>query len=221
MSGGVVYIAGFYGLDAFSAAGTTGCSGTPPNRTCTPLWTATTGGNSYSSPAVANGVVYFGSGDGKLYAFSAAGSTGCSGTPKICTPLWTGATGNQIASTPAVAGPVAYIGSLDGKLYAFSAAGTTGCSGTPKICTPLWTAPGAGGQSSPAVANGVIYNGSSGKLYAFSAAGSTGCSGTPKTCTPLWTSPNNGNTTYSSPAVANGLVYEGQWDPPFLSAFKR
>jgi outer membrane protein assembly factor BamB len=224
VAGGVVYVGGFNGLDAFSAAGTTGCTGPAPFRVCSPLWTGTTGGNAYSSPAVANGVIYFGSGDGKLYAFSAAaGSADCSGTPKTCTPLWTGATGNEILSTPAVANGAAYIGSLDGKLYAFSAAGTTGCSGTPKTCTPLWTAANAGSQSSPAVANGVVYVGSAGQVYAFSAAGSSAdCSGTPKTCTPLWISPNNGNTTYASPAVANGMVYEAQWNgstSPF-SAFK-
>ena len=37
---------------------------------CAPLWTATTGGAVTSSPAVANGVVYVGSGDTKLHAFT-------------------------------------------------------------------------------------------------------------------------------------------------------
>jgi outer membrane protein assembly factor BamB len=228
VSGGVVYVAGFNSLDAFSAAGTTGCSGTPPNRTCSPLWTGTTSGNGASSPTVAGGVVYLGSGDTKLYAFSAAASAAhCSGTPKTCTALWTGATGNSIFSTPAVAGGVAYISSTDGNLYAFSAAGTTGCSGTPKTCAPLWTAAGAGGapplSPAPAVANGVVYAGSNGQLYAFSAAGTTGCSGTPKTCTPLWaTGTSTSGATLSSPAVANGMVYEGQWSGPnpLLSAYK-
>jgi outer membrane protein assembly factor BamB len=224
VAGGVVYVGvGDGGLDAFSAAGATGCSGTPPSRTCAPLWTGATGGNSLNSPTVANGVVYFGSGLGELYAFSAAaGSTHCSGTPpnKTCTPLWTAATGNGISSAPAVAGGVAYVSSGDGNLYAFSATGTSGCSGTPKVCEPLWTAAGAGGQSSPAVANGVVYNGAAGRVYAFSAAGTTGCSGTPKTCTPLWTGGSSG-ITYASPAVANGMVYEAEWDAPFLYAFSQ
>jgi outer membrane protein assembly factor BamB len=34
------------------------------------LWTATTGFNILSSPAVANGVVYVGSGDESIYAYS-------------------------------------------------------------------------------------------------------------------------------------------------------
>jgi len=33
------------------------------------LWSATTGGSIYSSPAVVNGIVYVGSDDGSLYAF--------------------------------------------------------------------------------------------------------------------------------------------------------
>jgi outer membrane protein assembly factor BamB len=217
VANGVVYVMSDK-LYAFSTA-TDGshCSGTPPNKTCTPLWTgagATQGGLS-SSPAVTNGVVYVGSLNGKLYAFSAAGTTGCSGTPKACKPLWTGATGSEIDSSPAAAYGVVYVGSNDGKLYAFSAAGTTGCSGTPTTCKPLWTgatSSTAAIGSSPAVANGVVYVGSDdNKLYAFSAAGTTGCSGTPKACKPLWTAATGGYV-YSSPAVANGVVYVGSYD---------
>jgi outer membrane protein assembly factor BamB len=208
---GVVYItAGTTGkLYAFSANGTTGCSGTP--KTCTPLWTAAADGA--SSPAVAGGVVYVG-GFNSLDAFSAAGTTGCSGTPKTCSPLWTGTTSGNGASSPAVAGGVVYFGSGDGKLYAFSTtASTAHCSGTPKTCKPLWT--GATGNSifsTPAVAGGVAYIASlDGNLYAFSAAGTTGCSGTPKTCTPLWTAARAGGASPLSPApaVANGVVYAG------------
>jgi hypothetical protein len=43
------------------------CIGTP--KTCQPLWTAATGDMTEFSPAVANGVVYVGSFDNKLYAF--------------------------------------------------------------------------------------------------------------------------------------------------------
>jgi len=38
--------------------------------TCALLWTATTGLNTPSSPALANGVVYVGSTDHKLYAYN-------------------------------------------------------------------------------------------------------------------------------------------------------
>src|SRR5207248_4968030 len=139
VAAGVVYVGNGPDLLAFSAAGTTKCSGTP--KVCNPLWTATTGSTIDSSPAVANGVVYAGSADFKLYAFAAvANTTNCSGTPTTCNPLWTAATGNELHASPAVANGVVYIGSTDAKLYAFSAAGTTNCSGTPKTCTPLFSA---------------------------------------------------------------------------------
>jgi len=178
-------------------------------------WTAPGIGSVGTSPAVAGGVVYVGSAStGKLYAFSAAGTTGCSGTPKTCEPLWTGATGGIALSSPAVAGGVVYIASSDGHFYAFSAAGTTGCSGTPKICKPLWTAAIAGagtvGQSSPTVAAGVVYVSANTTLYAFSTGGTTGCSGTPKVCTPLWTATGAGGV--SAPAVAAEVVYAGVGD---------
>jgi outer membrane protein assembly factor BamB len=61
------------------------------------------------SPAVANGVVYVGSYDGKLYALDAV-----TGALK-----WSYATGHHFSSNPAVANGVVYVGSWDGTLYAF------------------------------------------------------------------------------------------------------
>ncbi len=54
-------------------------------------WAATTQAAIYSSPAMANGVVYVGSEDDKLYALNA--TTGAT--------LWSAATGNAIFSSPA------------------------------------------------------------------------------------------------------------------------
>ena len=171
-------------------------------------------GSAISSPAVVNGVVYVGSADGKLAAFDADASTGCSGTPKLCTPLWTATTGGSVSS-PAVVNGVVYVGSDDHKLYAFDAAGVTGCSGAPKSCTPLWTATTVGRvESAPTVVNGVVYVGAgvhdaASALYAFDAAGVTGCAGTPKTCAPLWKTTIGGAPVWSSPTVVNGVVYVG------------
>jgi outer membrane protein assembly factor BamB len=221
VANGVVYVAtrdsGPHDLDgrlwAFDAAGVTNCSGAP--KSCTPLWSGQIG-TSFSSPTVANEVVYVGSDDGNLYAFDAAGSTNCSGSPKSCTPLWTAFAGSGglsgIESSPAVANGVVYVTSFDGKLYAFDAAGTTNCSGSPKSCAPLWTASASFSSSSPAVVNGVVYVGSGDtRLYAFDAAGTTNCSGSPKSCAPLW-SAATGGAVESSPAVANGVVYVGSDD---------
>lgn len=223
---GVLYVPG-YGdglpvstggayVAAFDGTGSKGCSGSPV--ICVPIWTTTgvpaSTGNT-GSPAIGpNGVLYIA--NQTLYAFDAAGSAGCAGTPKVCAPLWTAATANSPTySAPAVANGTVYVSSWNAKLYAFDAAGSAGCStgATGKTCTPLWTAatPGSIGGT-PAVAKGVVYTVSgNGTLSAFDAAGSTDCSGAAaaKTCTPLWHSAPGpgGYVTSSSPAVANGVVY--------------
>jgi outer membrane protein assembly factor BamB len=63
-----------------------------------------------SSPAVANGVVYVGSDDHRLYAFDAAGTINCSSTPKTCTPLFSADVGDVVESSPAVANGMVYVG---------------------------------------------------------------------------------------------------------------
>jgi outer membrane protein assembly factor BamB len=146
-------------------------------------WGYTTGNSVYSSPAVVNGVVYIGSGDGNVYALNAA--TGAK--------LWNYTTGNQVSSSPAVVNGVVYVGSYDGNVYALNAA--TGAK--------LWNYPtGNSVVSSPAVVNGVVYVGSyDGNVYALNAA--TGAK--------LWNYPT-GLGVYSSPAVAGGVVYIGSLD---------
>jgi outer membrane protein assembly factor BamB len=136
-----------------------------------------------SSPAVVNGVVYFGSSDHNLYALDAA--TGAL--------LWTFATGNSIDSSPAVVNGVVYFGSFDKNVYAINA--STGAL--------LWKfTTGSFIASSPAVANGVVYIGSEdNNLYAINA--STGIQ--------LWKFATGG-VVDSSPAVANGVVYVGSDD---------
>jgi hypothetical protein len=76
---------------------------------------ATTPGAIFSAPAVANGLVYVGSHDDKLYAFA----VGCASGGATCTPIWMATTGDWINSSPAVANGVVYVGSENGKLYAF------------------------------------------------------------------------------------------------------
>jgi outer membrane protein assembly factor BamB len=72
-------------------------------------WSYTTGNSIDSSLAVAGGLVYIGSEDGKLYALHAV-----TGARK-----WSYATGGLIDSSPAVANGVVYIGSTDDNVYAF------------------------------------------------------------------------------------------------------
>jgi outer membrane protein assembly factor BamB len=213
VANGVLYIGSENrNLFAFDATGTANCSGAP--KTCQPLWTGTTGGSINATAAVSGGRVYISSEDGRLYAFDAKGMTNCSGTPKTCAPIWTSTDVGIFASSPAVAGGVVYVagGSQPGKLFAFDAKGVTNCSGVPKTCDPMWTGETSGKaatDSSPAVANGLVYVGSSttrgGGFDAFDARGVTNCSGTPKTCAPLWTGTTG--TVFGSPTVANGLAY--------------
>ena len=64
-----------------------------------------------SSPAVAGGVVYVGSYDGKFYAFDAF-------TGNI---LSTFDVGSRIESSPSISNNAAYITAVDGTVYAFTA----------------------------------------------------------------------------------------------------
>ena len=98
-----------------------------------------------SSPVVAEGAVYFGSGDGNLYAVDVA-----SGELR-----WKFQTGDVVHASPAYADGVLYFGSWDSYFYAVEAA-----TGKEK-----WRFHGGedpvlhnqvGFQSSPAVANGVV-----------------------------------------------------------------
>jgi uncharacterized repeat protein (TIGR01451 family) len=147
-------------------------------------------GITQSSPAVANGVVYFGGEDYNVYALNA--STGAL--------LWSYHTGGYISSSPAVVNGVVYIGSDDFNVYALNA--TTGAK--------LWSSTtgsynvGGSGPYSPSVANGVVYIGSDdGHMYALNA--STGAL--------LWRyAANLFYYSSSPPAVANGVVYFGSGD---------
>jgi PQQ-like domain len=227
VANGVVYIGGIGSnpgrVEAFDASGVSNCAGTP--KTCQPLWTSSSNVG-FSSPAVANGVLYAMGEDANLYAFSANGTRNCSGTPTICVPLWTAAMGSVSTGTiqawsPSVSNGIVYGQSPSG-LYAFDANGVTNCSGTPTTCSPLWTAPLGAAFSdypvAPAVANGIVYAANETTLEAFDASGVTNCSGTPKSCQPLW---GDNVSTISSPSIANGLVFvsQFQYGPEGLVAF--
>jgi len=140
-----------------------------------------------SSPVVAEGAVYFGSGDGNLYAVDAA-------TGEL---RWKFQTGNVVHSSPAYVDGVLFFGSWDSYFYAVVAA-----SGKEK-----WRFHGGedplihnqvGFQSSPAVADGVVYTGCrDSNLYAIDAA----------TGKEKWRFNNNGSWVIASPAVKDGKVF--------------
>ena len=187
---------------AYDTSGRGACFDNTP-RNCAPEWVVHTGGPIYSSPTVADGVVYVGSSDGYLYAFPAVPNPAtCTGGPPVeCPASWRVQTGGPVLSSPVVDGSTVYVGSDDGKLWAVNTAGAV-----------EWTAATGGPvRSSPALSGGTVYVGSDdGKLYAFDAGGCAGPA-PPITCTPLWTAATGGPVR-SSPSVADGKVYVGSDD---------
>ncbi len=140
-----------------------------------------------SSPVVANGAVYFGSGDTNIYALDAA-----TGALK-----WKFKTGDVVHSSPAISDGTLFVGSWDSYFYALDSA-----TGQEKWRFKTGDDPNihnqVGIQSSAAVANGVVYFGCrDSKFYAVD--GATGKQ--------LWFFPNKGSWVITSPAVFDGKVY--------------
>ena len=178
-----------------------------PTSTGSVKWSFKTGGPIFASPAISDGVVYIGSGDGVLYAVDET-----TGTQK-----WKTATRGQIASSPTVADGMVFFGSYDGGFYALDAATgkrvwryATGFErrfegkGLHGFPLPEQTIPDAHDVflSSPAVYHGRVYFGSSdGNLYAVDE----------KTGMLQWKF-ETGGLIHASPTIANNLVYIGSWD---------
>jgi outer membrane protein assembly factor BamB len=151
-----------------------------------------------SSPAVWNGAVYFGSGDGNVYALESA-----SGKLK-----WKFKTGDVVHSSPAISDGTLYIGSWDTYLYALDAA-------TGKEQWRFKTGDDAdihnhvGIQSSPAVADGTVFFGCrDSNVYALDA----------KTGKQKWFYSTKGSWVNNSPAVSDGKLYFGTSIPGLLHA---
>ncbi len=206
VANGVVYVGALYALNARTGAviwsdGIGGASATLADgviylgsvdedfavnaRDGSPVWQTHLGYATASSMAFANGLVYFGTTNGVLYALNASDAS-----DRICEPRQPG----WGYSSPAVVSGVVYVGSSYG-VAAVNAINN---------CEVLWsyTIGGPVRYSSPAVADGAVYVGSDGgNIYALNA--STGAL--------LW-SYTTGGLVASSPAVANGVVYVGSND---------
>lgn len=140
-----------------------------------------------SSPVVANGRVYFGSGDGNVYAIDA--STGALS--------WSFKTGNVVHATPAVVDGVVYIGSFDRNMYALDA--TTGSKRWAYETgqdTVVYNQVGI--NSSAAVSNGIVFFGArDGHFHAVDV----------RTGQLRWKHDNHMGWTIASPAILGGIVY--------------
>jgi outer membrane protein assembly factor BamB len=175
-------------------------------------WKFPTGARIVSSPVMQDGVVWFGSDDGNIYAVDAGSGR----------QLWMHATGGPVAATPAIANGVLYVGSGDGKFYALDAR-----SGATKWKFSTggerhFEAKGVHGQqpktqtipddfdlfaSSPVVERDAVYFGSGdGNVYALDAG-----SGAMR-----WKFPT-GDVVHASPALVDGVLYVGSWDSYFYA----
>lgn len=140
-----------------------------------------------SSPVTWNGNVYFGSGNGNIYALDAA-----TGVLK-----WKFQAGDVVHASPAIADGVLFVGSWDSYFYALDA--VTGkekwrfkTGEDDKIHNQV------GIQSSAAVADGTVYFGCrDSNLYAVDAA----------TGQKKWAFNNKGSWVINSPAVSEGQAY--------------
>lgn len=175
-------------------------------------WKFHTGGLVNSSPAIANGTVYFGSTDGNLYAVDSAAGT----------LRWRFETKVRVPSSPAVSQGLVYFGGYDGNFYAVDA-----ISGQLK-----WKFQTGGERrfeakhihgsqpmaevmpdpfdvylSSPTVWSGVVYFGSGdGNVYALDAR-----SGGLK-----WKF-QTGDVVHASPVIGDGTLFVGSWDSYFYA----
>lgn len=161
------------------------------------LWTFSAAGSIYGGATVKGGAAYFGSDDGNLYAVDTANHQ----------LRWKFKTGGLIRSIPAVEGGLLYIASDDGNVYALN---VTDGSQAWKVnifnnavarVLPDSSTSWDFHQSSPVVANGIVYVGSADShLYALDA----------RTGATKWTFKTPGMVR-STPLVADGTVYFGSW----------
>lgn len=195
-----------------------GFSGISPDKSITPplqlLWKFKTGGPLYASPVIANGVLYIGSTDGKLYALDA----------KQWGIRWVFDAGDAIRYSATVLGNRVYFSARNNKVYALDA----------KTGEKLWEFKSKGWMDAPpiSVENRVYIGAFPSKIYLLNARTGAleamrerttqilgieyGCAKGvfrpifPEHNADLWRGHTNGSESY--PVTANGVVYIGARD---------
>ena len=153
-----------------------------------------------SSPAIWNGTVYFGSGDGNVYSLDAT-----TGALK-----WKYQTGDVVHASPAVDHGTVFVGSWDSYMYALDA-GTGALRWRFKTGEDPDIHNQQGIQSSAAVADGVVYFGCrDSHLYAVDE----------KTGKQQWVFSTKPSWVIASPAVRDGVVYAATSDSGLFFALE-
>ena len=192
-----------------------GFSGISPDKSITPplelLWKFKTGGPLHASPVIANGILYIGSTDGKLYALDA----------KQWSIRWVFDAGDAIRYSATVLGNRVYFSARNNKVYALDA----------KTGEKLWEFKSKGWMDAPpiAVENRVYIGAFPSRIYLLNARTGAleamrertirirgieyGCAKgvfrpiLPEHNADLWRSHTHGSESY--PVTANGVVYIG------------
>ncbi|MBA7595073.1 Outer membrane protein assembly factor BamB [subsurface metagenome] len=159
----------------------------------------------YSTPFVADGAVYIGAYDGKVYALNTSSRVAGYSFPQESEGEWVYPEEDSIGAivgSPVVAEGILYIGSADGNLYAIDIV-------TSELA---WDSPFATGDdiwATPLVHDGVVYIGSfDHKLYAIDAADGT----------LVWESPfQTDGAIAATPLFYNNTIYIGSFDRKFYA----
>jgi outer membrane protein assembly factor BamB len=182
-----------------------------PTKSATVAWKFHTADAIFSSPAVADGVIYFGSGDNNFYALNLDG-----------TLKWKFRTDSRVSSSPAVSEGTVFFGSWDGNFYAvdcrtgkvkwkFKTTGERRFTAThihgSQPAAESMPDPFDVYLSSPAVWKKAVYFGSGdGNIYSLEE----------ETGILKWKF-KTGDVVHASPAIADGTLFIGSWDSFFYA----
>ena len=202
-------------LQAFDAAGVTGCTGVP--KRCSPLWDVFIRGNKPTPPPTIA--------DGRVFVIANFVDTLSGNTPGAWIEAHDAATGalqwdsqnfGNFAYPPVVANGRLYLPAAHVRV--FDATGVQGCgpNGPPRHCSGLFTLTANEYDVTAGIANGVLYTGSApffiegtnlpAAVHAFPIASLSPTCNQFDACPPAWSTPDLGSTT-SAPVVVDGAVY--------------
>jgi len=167
-------------------------------------WGHETGDYYIASPVLAgNGVVIFGAGDGSIRAID----------EKTGKSIWQTDLGERIRATPAITDGMVFAGTIEGRLHAVALKDgarrwTFDTEGT-KLDSSKFGFDRRSIQSSPAVANGIVYfGGRDGWVYAVGASDGK----------ERWRYDHHISWIITSPAIAGDVVYDASSDGAFVQA---